>query len=388
VWSHYIYLRQAAAETGRLPPNTAPAEPQPGKRFAIIRTQANVPRGAEGFDSAAASTTPFSSAAPPADNTTFGGMAVPLKTAATTATDVAAAPTDTRKKQSFLSRMLSLSSGIGISNVGVAPAAAGKKTSSSPSSSTSPAAAPATAPHGLARAPSPPSSSDGESLAMSTAEASFVFKFILTWSPPQDGPPMQRVLARPRLPGPAHARLAAARSRAQSPAGSPLLSPLAASAPAFTPLTRTCSGSATGSLIDEARNALSPAMAGATSQNSPAALVLPALGQGDVGFGVGIDSLEAAIRGETASPLQSASQPVRGREHTPNQGMLVPVPRPTKPEGFYRERTVYIGRALAEWSMVVLECNTFVDRRRHEGVSGLAEVEVPSLGVNEFRRPF
>jgi hypothetical protein len=30
---------------------------------------------------------------------------------------------------------------------------------------------------------------------------------------------------------------------------------------------------------------------------------------------------------------------------------------------------------------VVSECNSFVDRRRDEGVLGLNDVEVPSLGV-------
>jgi hypothetical protein len=58
-----------------------------------------------------------------------------------------------------------------------------------------------------------------------------------------------------------------------------------------------------------------------------------------------------------------------------------------RPEGFYRDRAVYVGRALAEWSLVVHECNTFVDRRRSEGVAGLHLVEVPTLAVNEFRRP-
>lgn len=46
----------------------------------------------------------------------------------------------------------------------------------------------------------------------------------------------------------------------------------------------------------------------------------------------------------------------------------------------------YAGRALAEWALIVGECNNFVERRRTEGVPGLKWVEVPVLGVEGFRR--
>jgi hypothetical protein len=50
------------------------------------------------------------------------------------------------------------------------------------------------------------------------------------------------------------------------------------------------------------------------------------------------------------------------------------------------KRAKYAGRALAEWGVVVGECNNFVERRRAEGVPGLRWVEVPTLGVEGFRR--
>jgi hypothetical protein len=50
------------------------------------------------------------------------------------------------------------------------------------------------------------------------------------------------------------------------------------------------------------------------------------------------------------------------------------------------KRAKYAGRALAEWGLVVGECNNFVERRRAEGVPGLKWVEVPTLGVEGFRR--
>lgn len=49
-------------------------------------------------------------------------------------------------------------------------------------------------------------------------------------------------------------------------------------------------------------------------------------------------------------------------------------------------RAKYAGRALAEWAVIVAECNNFVERRRAEGVPSLKFVEVPTLGVEGFRR--
>jgi hypothetical protein len=46
----------------------------------------------------------------------------------------------------------------------------------------------------------------------------------------------------------------------------------------------------------------------------------------------------------------------------------------------------YIGRALAEWALIVGECNNFAERRQAEGVPGLKWVEIPTLGVDGFRR--
>lgn len=49
-------------------------------------------------------------------------------------------------------------------------------------------------------------------------------------------------------------------------------------------------------------------------------------------------------------------------------------------------RAKYAGRALAEWALIVCECNNFVERRRAEGVPGLKWVEIPTLGIEGFRR--
>ncbi|EPE25075.1 hypothetical protein GLAREA_11656 [Glarea lozoyensis ATCC 20868] len=49
-------------------------------------------------------------------------------------------------------------------------------------------------------------------------------------------------------------------------------------------------------------------------------------------------------------------------------------------------RSKYAGRALAEWALIVAECNNFIERRRAEGVPTLRWVEVPTLGVEGFRK--
>jgi len=62
-------------------------------------------------------------------------------------------------------------------------------------------------------------------------------------------------------------------------------------------------------------------------------------------------------------------------------------PRAVRPEGAALASAKYSGRALAEWELVVWECQSFFERRRGEGVPTNASVETPTLGVEAFRRP-
>ncbi|KAH9826827.1 Protein of unknown function (DUF1765) [Teratosphaeria destructans] len=57
------------------------------------------------------------------------------------------------------------------------------------------------------------------------------------------------------------------------------------------------------------------------------------------------------------------------------------------PKGGSREHARYAGRALAEWTIVVGECQSFFDRRKHEGVPENRYVETPTMGVEVFKRP-
>lgn len=57
-----------------------------------------------------------------------------------------------------------------------------------------------------------------------------------------------------------------------------------------------------------------------------------------------------------------------------------------EPKDLSRERARYTGRALAEWMMVVGECQSFFERRKSEGVPENRFVETPTLGVEVFKR--
>lgn len=46
----------------------------------------------------------------------------------------------------------------------------------------------------------------------------------------------------------------------------------------------------------------------------------------------------------------------------------------------------YIGRALSEWTLIVLECQNFFERRMMEGVQSAANVETPVLAMDAFRK--
>lgn len=59
---------------------------------------------------------------------------------------------------------------------------------------------------------------------------------------------------------------------------------------------------------------------------------------------------------------------------------------PQPPTSSYVIESKYAGRALAEWALVVSECDNFFTRRREEGVSCDKLVEVPTLCVENFRK--
>lgn len=130
--------------------------------------------------------------------------------------------------------------------------------------------------------------------------------------------------------------------------------------------TRAVSGSPLPGLVDSAKNAGEPETP--TSPTSPSFVM-------DGQSMVSIDQINFTELHEDDVPLRNAAG--LSKENLVN---------PIKPTGSFASSVKYAGRALAEWSLVVAECNSFVERRREEGVLGLQDVEVPVLGVEGFRK--
>ncbi|KAF4553653.1 Hypothetical protein D9617_6g093840 [Elsinoe fawcettii] len=78
--------------------------------------------------------------------------------------------------------------------------------------------------------------------------------------------------------------------------------------------------------------------------------------------------------------------PVAAMRHLQEIVPNMPPCVPTRPQGEQAARSAYVGRALAEWTIVVGECQAFFERRRMEGVPEDKAVETPTLGVELFRK--
>ena len=61
--------------------------------------------------------------------------------------------------------------------------------------------------------------------------------------------------------------------------------------------------------------------------------------------------------------------------------------QPIEPTGESRSYARYCGRALAEWTVVLGESQSFFERRKFEGIPSNKYVETPMLGVEVFKRP-
>ncbi|KAL2022775.1 hypothetical protein VTK56DRAFT_4591 [Thermocarpiscus australiensis] len=401
VWSHYLWLKQDAEAKGRVHPSTAPCYPAPGKRFLIIRTEVQPPQQPLrlGFDS-------FSSSLANPD----------ISSGTSTAKGDGAAGGDKsdgsmpsfKKRWSLLGKVL--------------PFTASQDSPTSPSKRTwgeeleqarrETAASRITSRGGPPGPPTPPKQGSSAALRPSSDSSSstgsaplfdagtFVFRFTLTWQTGPggvpSGPPRDRILTRPRLPAPAQARVSA-RFASQDGAGnvpggttfrSDSPPPIR---PGLPPETWRVSGVWQTGLISEARNARPLSVAGEprkpengkpNDRRLSLNIDFASLGTADdCGNGDNRLDLQSPVRtsGFSGYPTDGARSPDVASE--PGRLQAAPAVRAERPTGVYAANAVYTGRALAEWSIVVSECNSFVDRRRDEGVLGLSDVEVPMLSV-------
>ncbi|ORY60169.1 uncharacterized protein BCR38DRAFT_350294 [Pseudomassariella vexata] len=334
VWSHYLWLKDLAEREGKCLPSTAPSYPTPGKRFMIIRTEEPgvQPGLALGFDS-------FSTQLP------LPNTSSPMTGASDSPDSFNSDPSTHKKKWNLIGKVLSFS---GNSNNPNDFDTLRRET----------AAARKTAPPSKQSGGSvTPPTSDTDSMGSSpTYDAlQYIFRFTLSWNSPNSLSPPHRILTRPRLPAPAQIWISNRGRSGSTPAP-------AAGRPAPT---RAVSGSANTGLIEAAKNA-NPGEA------SPV-----------------LDQISTTFEGDS---FDSESPTGTGGGNYDTQRFFgvtptsEPVVVPVKPTGTFATGAKYAGRALAEWGLVVCECNSFVDRRRDEGVPGLSEVEVPILGVEGFRK--
>ncbi|KAJ4295977.1 hypothetical protein N0V88_004679 [Collariella sp. IMI 366227] len=226
----------------------------------------------------------------------------------------------------------------------------------------------------------------------------FVFRFTLTWQTGPNGiampcgPTRDRIITRPRLPAPAQSRVSI-RSSGLSNDDANGISVFRSDSPppirpGLPPETRRVSGLLQTGLVSEARNA-KPLVA--DDGDEPRKLEAPKPMDKRLSLSINItpisllddDDGKDEDRLDFQSPLRVAGftgyDTNRTQSLDASSGPVPQPPAPTvraeKPAGVYAPGAVYAGRALAEWCMVVGECNSFVDRRRDEGVLGLNDVE-------------
>ena len=440
VWSHYLWLKQTADAAGRLSPSTAPCYPAPGKRFTIVRTEVQPPQ--TGLFASSERDPPAFPGAESADyrnaRAGLGDRAPSSPTTSAGGSSSDDGPVSYKKKWTLLGKVLSLAGGTssGTNGGGGSGSNAAKRdwddelegarretaTSRMVRAGVQFLSGPPPPPKQESPALARPSSDSGSSTGSSPVFDSmrYIFRFTLNWQSQAAlaaGPPRDRILTRPRLPAPAQARVSA-RSVAIVDRGasdaimfrSDSPPPIAAGLPLPT---RRVSGVAHTGLISEARNArplendLPP-----KNRRRSATLGLRGLGSGSCsnetiarsGSRDGEDNIpprpslsaggESSRKGpkltlnfDISDPGLDRARPAPATITTVTADIDAEIERqrnivqPTKPMGIFAAGATYSGRALAEWSLVVNECNSFVDRRRDEGALGLREVEVPTLGV-------
>ncbi|KAI1470896.1 DUF1765-domain-containing protein [Daldinia caldariorum] len=355
VWSHYLWLKQVAEQQGKCLPSTAPSFPAPGKRFMIIRSEmpSVQPGLMVGFDSSAPSpqTEPQ-----PNPATHFESM---------DSIDFDIEPSVPKKRSSILGKIFSFannsSANDDLESVRRETAISRSRTLLLSKSSAS---------------VSPPAS-DSDSIGSSPIyeDMRSIFKFTLSWNSTGTMSPPNRILTRPRLPSPAQSCVAAKGAAGSSP-------PHAPDRPAPT---RAVSGSPNPGLVDSARNADPSGVPSSPSSAQGISATFDRRQSFSQMSPIGRSSDDLPLH----SPISQSSQSQDDASFCSRPSVAPtqePIITPVEPKGVYAKGAKYAGRALAEWSLVVAECNSFVDRRRSEGVPGLSEVEVPALEMDGFRK--
>lgn len=382
VWAHYLYLKETASANGRAGPSTAPMSPTLGKRFIIIRQEVTSPQPGlfMGFDSFARPTS-TSSLVPPGG---FFDSSVPK--------------TDSKKRWSLLGKVLSFSAGAPGDGPGAESLPRNKSFDDSLSLARREVADNARFRHSIQTPPALPTrpsaqsiksagkpasislESDAESRSSSPSpddQAKFIFKFILGWQQQQQQQKSilsrERVLLTPRLPGPAQVRIGGG-SRCSTPQmrnGRSTNSGASGSNGL-----RSASGGGSSGLVHSAKN--SSLLISPVEEKMQDMTMADASLQDYETMSVSTSSKSASVSGSSDSTRTAT--PLSGTRH--GDAKLEAI----KPTGTWARNTAYTGQSLAEWSQVISECNSFVNRRQDEGISRVCDVEIPLLSVEGFRK--
>lgn len=358
VYGHYLYLKEASDQTGKARPSSTPMSPTVGKRFIIIRQEVHAPQPGlfMGLDT-------FARSPSGSDLAAMGDyLDSPQQPKA-----------DTKKRWSLLGKVLSFTN---VTAAAESPNPAGlpknnsfddglqmarRETAESRSRPTTQSSTQSQ--KNMFQIGGSGAVSDSESRPSSPLidEPGFIFKFILAWQQ-HNGPNRERILNMPQLPGPAQHRL------------------FGLGAPGPTVLhdgMRQVSSTSQPGLIDRARNA-TPLSSPLEEHPRRLSLAEP-LHNGD--------SPSTVMHAPGTGVSSPSDESDATRTATPNTGYQAPdESRPAKPAGAFVRNAVYSGQALAEWTQVVNECNSFVDRRTDEGIDRLCDMEVPLLNVEGFRK--
>ncbi|TWU77876.1 hypothetical protein ED733_004383 [Metarhizium rileyi] len=374
-WAHYLYMKQTADKLGKIGPSTAPMSPAMGKKFMIVRQEASTPNSGllVGFDSFAK----LSTANHHHHHHHLHGNENAATAAAEGTSGLFGRSDNGKKRWSLLGKVLAITSG-GVAQPAAAavdedggrtpPGSAGSDIAAARSgqkfNDPAPLVTASSSKTGIASFKAP-SSEDG-SLGSSPVydERKYTFKFVLGWQQ-TPGLARDRVLAKPRLPISTQARISANGRNAQ----------------VSLPPPGTHESSAPLPMPKEADIASLTASVEEWLRNTPTA----ALEFGPDSRRSSVADSHGSTLGETAhnNMLPSGNAVSDYYRNNKNREQLT---KPVKPVGIFAKNAVYCGRALAEWAQVVSECNIFTERRQDDGVELLAEVEVPHLGVEGFRR--
>ncbi|POR31266.1 Membrane protein [Tolypocladium paradoxum] len=357
VWSHYLYLKRSAEEAGRATPSTVPVCPALGKKFMIVRQEVNNPQPGlfMGFDAFARKSSRDGSSWNGFPDTGLSGKG------------------DSKKRWSLLGKVLSMTAGSSAGQPAASDGFARNPSADNEAFGTRREAARPVALLALsnaARSSGRTGTAESDFLSSSPVfdEQKYAFKFILGWLQ-HPAPTLGRDLTRPKLPAPAQSQVAvrARNGHVASP-----------------PPTRQ-------SPLEPGRDARHNGLGQRDRRSSVNASVEEWLrGTPMVVAGIGNDNWNTSSSGATerrnssAGEMSYASPDAQAQEN--QEATREPLTKAVKPVGIHAKNSVYSGRALAEWGQVVSECDSFVDRRREEGVGRLGEMEVPQLGVEGFRK--